>query len=386
MKIISALVVSGVLFAMSVAAYAADTHYTIFVDAGSSGSRLHIFQYENTTALLPVVNDVFSESVKPGLSSFADTPTLAGASLKTLFDDAAQFLQKNGANPSTVSLNVFATAGMRLLPENKQQAIYQNVENYVKTHYAFTPGEMKTISGTWEGIYGWLDVNYLAENFQHQQPTVGSIDMGGASTQIVFATQDRSHPADEVTLRINQRDYIIFSKSFLGLGQDQALAALNTNSSANLCYPHQYSLTSSSVGDFDFANCGTMYSNIIQKADVASQIISTAGQSFVAYSGVYYAYHDFLQMDANVKHTDIDARIQQVCEEPWAQLQKEYSSIPEKYLSTYCANSVYIDHLLYDTYQLQEGQLTVATQINQKAIDWTLGAALYSLLPHALTQ
>jgi len=373
MKIISTLLTSVFLSLSSIAAYAADMHYTIFVDAGSTGSRLHIFQYENA-ATMPVVTDIFSESVKPGLSSFADHPELAGQSLKKLFDDATQFLQKNGTDPHVVSVSVLATAGMRLLSDDKQQAIYTNVNDYLKTNYTFAIGQVETISGKTEGVYDWLTVNYLAGNFQNQHPTVGSIDMGGASTQIAFATQDRSHQEDEVVLQINNQTYTIFSKSFLGLGLDQSFAAMNMSASANLCYPHQYA-SNASVGDFNFASCSEIYSKIIQQANVAQQMISTKGQSFIAYSGIYYPFN-FLEVDKTPERSVVEKRIQAVCNKPWQELQKDYPQVVEKYLAANCANSVYDDRLLYDVYQLQDGQLTVTTQINHKDIDWTLGAAL----------
>jgi len=110
------------------------SHYALIVDAGSTGSRLHLFEYTNESKI-PVIHDLFSESVKPGLSSYENNPQAAGVSLKKPLDDALAELKKRQVDPATVSLSVLATAGMRLLPEDKQTAIYNNVSLYIKSNY-----------------------------------------------------------------------------------------------------------------------------------------------------------------------------------------------------------------------------------------------------------
>jgi apyrase len=359
-------------------AFADSNHYMMIVDAGSSGSRLHIFKYEGPDAL-PVITDVFSENVKPGLSSYADHPENAGASLKKLLDDATDFMQKNGGDIKTTQLNILATAGMRLLPEDKQQAIYTNITNYLKNNYQFSVGNVETISGKMEGLYGWLDVNYLLDTFHVPHFSVGSIDMGGASTEITFATDDHSHPDDEISVKINNQSYTVFSKSFLGLGQDQALNAMSANQTASYCYPQHYVYNQTSSGNFAMTSCGTIYANIIQDHHVIQQMISTQNQPFVAFSGIYYTY-SFFNADQKADQATLESKIQAVCNKPWEQLQQEYPDVPEKYLSTYCANGVYEDQLLNNAYKLDSSRLIVTNKIKQKDIDWTLGAALYRLV------
>ncbi len=364
--------------ALSVSAFAGSNNYIIYVDAGSTGSKLHIFEYEKTL-LVPIIKDVFSESIKPGLSGYADHPESAGNSLKKLFDDATQFLLKRGANLHSIPVNIFATAGMRLLPEDKQQAIYFNVNQFIQNNYEFTIQDIKTISGKMEGLYSWLDINYLLENLQNDRVTVGSIDMGGASTQIAFATKDQSRPDDEIPLNIGDQHYIVFSKSFLALGQDQARYAMLTDQYASNCFPQNYVINKVGIGNFNMPSCGSIYTKILQKQKLTEQLISTQGQSFIAYSGIYFTYN-FFNVDKTPNQNSLETRIQSVCTETWEQLQHNYPKIPDKYLSNYCANGIYHAKLIYDAYKIQGPQLTVANQINQQEIDWTLGAALYGFL------
>ncbi len=375
------IMAASVLSISSLSVYAATNHYTIFVDAGSTSSKLHIFSYDDSAAL-PNVSDVFSESVKPGISSFVDHPELVGPSLKKLLDDAAQYIQKNGADIHTVPVNVYATAGMRLVEQkDKQQAvaIYDNISQYLKTNYTFASIDAKTIPGQMEGLYGWLDVNYLAGHFQHHEPTVGSIDMGGASTQIAYDVSGQYSNAGDSTIpmTINNQKYTVFSQSFLGLGQDQAIGSMIVDVAANACYPKDYEFKSGGMGDFNFAGCQNIYTNIIQKHHVAEQILPIKGQSFIVYSGIFYTLH-FFNVDQTPDQAVVESTIKTVCAESWGQLQKEHPT--DKYLTNYCANGVYENQLLYSTYGLQGDLLTVESQINGKDIDWTLGAAVYSLL------
>lgn len=351
--------------------------YKIYIDAGSSGSRIHLFQYETVNNGVPNITEVFSENVKPGISSFINNPQNAGASLKKLFDDVSnqlQLLNVSAAHP--VSVNLFATAGMRLFPIDQQSPVYANIVNYIKTNYSLiTPGDIETIPGKMEGLYGWLDVNYLAGNFQNHKPTLGTLDMGGASTQIVFETHDATQIDDEVSVNINGDSHRVWSKSFLGLGQDQARASMGNLNNDDACYPENYPMAEMQTGHFNFSSCKTNYTHVINHLDV----LPVADQAFIAFSGAYYAYN-FFGVDQTPDQATVENKIQTVCGQSWDQLQKTYPTVPAAYLAAYCANGTYIDDLFYNQYHLQGTQLKVSTQVNGKDIDWPLGAVLYSLV------
>lgn len=257
-----------------------------------------------------------------------------------------------------------------------QVNIYNHVIAYLKEYYSFDIGNITTITGKMEGIYGWLDVNYLLGNLQENTPTTGVIDMGGASTQITFATQDNSKPDDEVTLLINKTTPItIFTKSFLGLGQEFARFAMNLNSASTSCYPSGYQM-----GQFEFNNCSAIYTGVIKRIYRPEQMIAPeTNQHFIAIAGIYYNYN-FLDALQTPDKTNVENKIQTICNQPWEILKTQYPNENPEYLSSYCANSTYVYNLLYNTYQLQGSQLTVAKDINQQEIDWTLGALLYELL------
>ncbi|MEW5317300.1 MAG: hypothetical protein WDW38_008611 [Sanguina aurantia] len=60
-----------------------DPRYAIYIDAGSSGTRLHVFQYQHAAwpAYIQLQLPEPTLAVEPGLSSYASNPTEAGNSL-----------------------------------------------------------------------------------------------------------------------------------------------------------------------------------------------------------------------------------------------------------------------------------------------------------------
>lgn len=369
----------SLLSAMSIISvcYADDVHHAIIVDAGSSGSRLHLYEYSQNQNL-PLIKEIFTESVKPGLSSYANHPEQAGESLKKLFDDANTFIQVNHIAPQTIPVRVLATAGMRLLPEDIQNLIYVNINQYLAIHYDFPIKQVATITGKIEGLYAWLDVNYLGKNFQENKPSVGTLNMGGASTQIVFETADAMQAEDEVDIKINDKNYRVFSKSFLGLGFDQVSATMNQSADANTCYPSAYPMQNQ-TGNFNAATCSKIYADIVKGHHVQENLPATTHHQFIATDGFYYTYH-FFNADKNPDQKIIEADVQSVCYQSWDDLQKAYPSEAPKYLANYCGYQLYIDQLFYEYYQLNGSQLILEPSINNQTIDWSEGALFYQIL------
>ena len=105
----------------------------LVLDAGSSGSRLRIFEWSNNEAgtLPPIRAAEFTSThaldqaaclrKRPGLSSFARQPELAGSQAKDLIDCAAAIVPAD--YHARTPLFVKATAGLRLLRQPVADAI-----------------------------------------------------------------------------------------------------------------------------------------------------------------------------------------------------------------------------------------------------------------------
>ncbi len=368
-------IITAAILALTSQAIYADKQYSIIMDGGSSGTRLHLYSYK-TEDTLPKITEEFTDSVKPGLSAIQD-PSTAGASLKKLFDEAESKLKDMNVSEKDVPLHLMATAGMRLLPVDKQNAIYANITDYLNNKYNFKKVKAETIPGQFEGLYDWLDVNYLENKFDGSSDTIGAIDMGGASTEIVYATDDLGKPSDEIKLTINNKTYMIFSKSFLGLGQDQARGAMNQNANAGSCYPTGFTNGAALTGKYNFAQCSAAYANVIAPFAPSQALANYGNTTFAVFSGAAYTYQFFGVEDAT--QGALEARMSLLCNMSWPDLQKEH--VGDAHLSEYCANGAFVDQLFYNNYHLPAAQMWVSNKSHDgRSIDWALGAVFYSII------
>ncbi|PSK36320.1 hypothetical protein C7M61_004144 [Candidozyma pseudohaemuli] len=280
--------------------------YLVMIDAGSKGSRVYVYNWLNPKHALeagldlqnsPKVNLVhelmlgadpddsddevsleekpkpvnfpsiyldklWHKKIQPGLSSFNQSPQKVGnRHLRYLLSYASAIVPKSEHYRTPIFLH--ATAGMRLLPPKEQQPILENVCEYLQTNSDFYVPHCKShvniIDGAIEGLYGWLSINYLIGAFdwpeEHahgkEHNTYGLLDMGGASTQVVFqpnSTESKEHENNLYKLSLGKlpllsktekdknqegqkigafqppeiKEFDVFSDSFLGFGMFQA--------------------------------------------------------------------------------------------------------------------------------------------------------------------
>ncbi|KAL1874369.1 hypothetical protein VTK73DRAFT_395 [Phialemonium thermophilum] len=231
--------------------------YGVILDAGSSGTRLHIYRWSDPRKeiagaskdelnSLPrlVTKKEWTKKIRPGVSTFADKPASVGPDhLQTLIDHAIKYIPEDDIEDTPFFL--MATAGMRLLPKVQQTALAREICSYVRKHTDFYLPDCSThiqvIPGETEGLYGWLASNYLLGGFDHPDQhnhgkghhTYGFLDMGGASAQIAFApntTEAVKHANDLKLLRLRAlngtpREYKVFTATWLGFGVNQAREA-----------------------------------------------------------------------------------------------------------------------------------------------------------------
>jgi len=148
------------------------------IDAGSTGSRIHVYSYDVDTTNSPInITERWSKKIKPGFATIeANAPTI-DAYFSTLLAGAPSY---------NLPVYLYATAGMRLLPPSKQQVYYYLTRDWFKNRQNWQLINAKTITGSEEGLLGWLAVNYQLGTLAADSTPVGVLDMGGASVQIVF--------------------------------------------------------------------------------------------------------------------------------------------------------------------------------------------------------
>ncbi|OCK78857.1 hypothetical protein K432DRAFT_383558 [Lepidopterella palustris CBS 459.81] len=228
--------------------------YGVILDAGSSGTRIHIYRWLNSDKArakassgelqsLPVLetDKSWTKKIKPGISTFGDNPNDVGPDhLEPLFKHALENIPPGEVANTPIFL--LATAGMRFLEPLKQKAVLEQVCSYARKTTEFQLPDcdlhIKVIPGETEGLYGWIAANYLLGGFdkadEHNHGkghhTYGFLDMGGASAQIAFApnaTEAEKHSNDLTLLRMRNlngesTEYKVFVTTWLGFGVNKA--------------------------------------------------------------------------------------------------------------------------------------------------------------------
>ncbi|KAF2788735.1 hypothetical protein K505DRAFT_285590 [Melanomma pulvis-pyrius CBS 109.77] len=226
----------------------------VILDAGSSGTRVHIYRWLNSDKAraqaeaaqlhsLPVIetDKKWTKKIHPGISTFGDNPHDIGPDhLEELLSHALQHVPLEDV-PNT-PLFLLATAGMRILSPLKQKAVLTEVCDFARRTTKFQLPDcdlhVQVIPGETEGLYGWIAANYLLGGFDNPKDhehgkghhTYGFLDMGGASAQIAFApnaTEAEKHSNDLTLLRLRSIDgapleYKVFVTTWLGFGVNQA--------------------------------------------------------------------------------------------------------------------------------------------------------------------
>lgn len=386
-----------------------ENRYAIVFDAGSTGSRVHVYEFQFCGDHLRLLVDEVFEEVKPGLSHFHASPRDAAHSLSPLLKSAMERIPPDLHQCTPMVMK--ATAGLRLLPEESVDGILKNVRTYLAAHpFHHHPEEGVTVmDGAEEAVFGWVTVNYLQGKLGHgYNPADYSavLEMGGGSTQIVFAI-DKIQVKEEAQLKdsyyhlhFQGKDIYLYQHSHLGFGLMEArkvikrafLDRMAPNSDSNLwfsCFPkdHQETLTK---GDANITLIGTTpswdacLSQVMPIFKKQAQCIHPPcsfngvhqpplkSKNVVAFS-FFYDRLTPLGLTSPLTPFEIAKEGIKLCS---ASPQGHYLRLLEEN-PNYCLDVAYIFTLLHIGYQFDMDQpIEVTKQINGYEACWSLGAAL----------
>lgn len=196
----------------------------VVIDAGSSGSRVYVFRWEPSDPAGTIV-ELASLRIKPGVSKHARLGGAAAAaqSLLPLLEFARA---QPGVQPAETQVHFMATAGMRLIEPALQRDVLAAVEQLLidSPFLAARPGaRARVLSGEEEALYDWLSVNAALRLLGGDPERTASVtDLGGASTQLAFATLPEHVPHEVALARFGHAHVLGVSR--LGLGMNEALA------------------------------------------------------------------------------------------------------------------------------------------------------------------
>lgn len=211
--------------------------YVVIIDAGSTGSRVLAFSFHTSIMNGNIVLDseLFHQE-KPGLSSFANKPSDGMKSLEILLEKAKSVIPQS--EWAHTPLFMKATAGLRLLPEQKANGILEECKKFLKTSgFRVSEKSVSIMEGTDEGIYSWFTVNFLLDRFSSHSAknTVAALDLGGGSTQITFAPDEENLKDMEKyihSISAFNHNMSIYTHSYLGMGLMAARKAILVPKSA----------------------------------------------------------------------------------------------------------------------------------------------------------
>ena len=344
------------------------------IDAGSTGSRLHIYAYDFDGTNSPSnISEIWNKKIKPGFASLEPKPDTIDAYLSQLL---------MGAPTSDLPVYFYATAGMRLLPPTKQKLYYKELTQWFSQHPPWQLKEARTITGNDEALYDWLSVNYQLGTLKNSQnKTIGVMDMGGASVQIVFPIQknEKLNKQAQVEFDLYGQHFTLYVHSFLGLGQtEMSHQFLNSVS----CFANDYPLPDGDVGRGSANDCEHEVASLMN----AVHAVNTAVQPIIALNPVdswyalggisHLATSTFFNFE-NHQLTNQSLIMQadtQICHQPWDVLNAQFPN--DDYVYQYCLLSAYYYALMVEGYGIYPEQ-TINFMPPEQNLDWTWGVVLH---------
>ncbi|XP_057678564.1 ectonucleoside triphosphate diphosphohydrolase 5-like [Corythoichthys intestinalis] len=367
--------------------------YAVMFDAGSTGTRIHVYAFIHThTEALPVLENEKFHSMKPGLSAHIHYPETARHSVRTLLKVAERTVPRPLWKNTPVMLR--ATAGLRLMSAEKARALLREVRRaFNESPFLVPDNSVAIMDGISEGILAWVTVNFLSGHLHaHQEQKLGILDLGGASTQITFLPKltdfssfEKSTPAvDIVRVDILNSTFRLYTHSYLGNGLMAArLSMLSARVFKSPCLPRKFrdkwtfgGETYQVSGDPDGASgYKACYEDVFKtvKGVVHHRHLGEQKTLFYAFS-----YYFDRAVDAHLIH-EVDGGLLEVRD--FRRRAKEVCKDSRKGTFTVspflCLDLTYISCLLTEGLGFKDNtKLQLSKKVNNVEASWALGATL----------
>ncbi|KAH9179348.1 nucleoside phosphatase family-domain-containing protein [Lactarius sanguifluus] len=367
--------------------------YGLMIDAGSTGSRIHVYKFNNCGPSPAYEYETFVQ-MHPGLSAFAGRPEEAARSLDELLDVAVRTVP--GQLRRCTPVAVKATAGLRLLGGQQADEILEAVRRRIGSVYPFPLAAQDPVAimdGRDEGVFAWVTANYLMDTIRADSPKTAApyavLDLGGASTQIVLepvfdAPTGMMHEGDHrYELKFGGpagKTHVLYQHSYLGYGLMRARKSVHhlVDFMASARTASSGTAAAEEVGNPCLAQ-GTKRVVQVESGDAAKNVTMIGGDI-----GNFEACNRIMQLivakDAicQVKPCSFDGDVclgRPAWEKRWgdnAHAMEELVDRPE-----YCLDLTFMHALLRLGYEFDDARaVEIGKRIGGTELGWALGAAI----------
>jgi len=366
------LVLAFGLGGIPAATAAPGSSYIAVIDAGSSGTRLALFEQGTGVS----VTQIFRAPKKtPGLSSFAPNASAAGPdAVRPLLDQLRTHLDGQGIVIADVPVALLATAGMRRLQLSDPVAVREIFASTRATIEAsgFPLRANRILPDTQEALLDWLDANAHAGTLATPSKDIGIVEVGGASAQVAFRSPRATGPGVS-SVRVSGTDIHVVAISYLGLGVNEARGFMQSAASGGeVCFPNNASGTDpvdylassttpvpSAQADFRGAPCGRAYAAVV--TDVAgaypravrprnvSDLPGFARATFVGLGSIPSVFSDFGIAPEVDEQRALQTAVRTNCKgtDAWAKVRALFPAGSQGFAETQCSSGAYLDQFLF---------------------------------------
>ncbi|RWR75733.1 Nucleoside phosphatase GDA1/CD39 [Cinnamomum micranthum f. kanehirae] len=394
--------------------------YAVIFDAGSSGSRVHVYCFDENLDLVPIGKELeLFKQKKPGLSAYASNPQEAADSLQSLLQDAESVVPSVLHHKTPV--RVGATAGLRALEGDTSDRILQAVRDFLedKSSLKFKSDWVTVLDGSQEGAFQWVTINYLLGKLgKKYSKTVGVVDLGGGSVQMAYAISEKDAakspkpaPGEDSYVKelfLKGTKYFLYVHSYLHYGLLAARAEiLKAENPENPCILNGYH------GSYEYGgakyeasaiNSGSSYKECRRTVIKALKVNESCTHMKCTFGGVWNGgggdgqkklfvasfffdraaeagFVDSKQPVAKVKPADYQEEAQRACELSLEDAKNTYPHVEADNLPYLCLDLTYQYSLLVDGFDIGPWQdITLVKQVKYGdalvEAAWPLGSAI----------
>ena len=397
----------------------------LIFDAGSTGTRVYIFEYDFPKgSVVPRVyspdrilktdldpkGSSWSYSIKPGIHTLVNNRKKIDEYLNKIMTFVLGKIPDFKENQPRMQMFFNATAGVRSLSKKDQKSLVDDVAHFFKK-LGMKDKRTEVLDGSREGIYSWITINTLLGNINLQKgefSTVGVLDMGGYSTQVTFVPLELSGK-NIIRVSLGSLVYELYTNSFDGFGVRTAIEALSSPDCFNQDIDKK--LVDGLVKDFDGVPSGNyqdcklaIQKRLFDQCSKNQRYCSLKNAEVPRIWGKFFAISGFAFLDrifrfSRFSSESIDKLGAHICQQKWTDLVESYKDRDKpEFLATSCFEMAYYSSFLSGEYHLPgsrnsgvgfgsdtENIIPVVEIQGISVTSWALGAAVFEIMDGKIT-